>query len=124
MLAVSDAGSKSHTSDLSIASGTYAYSATDILSIPISDSTSPLSRAIPSRLTGSSLAVADYATATLPDGRIVLAGGQTTAGSVVDFTTIGLWSSDSGWSSQVTSGDVPAARVGHTLVAHPTQDLL
>lgn len=68
--------------------------------------------------------MADYATATLTDGRIVLAGGQTTQGSVVDLSTIGIWSVDSGWTSQVTSGDIPAARVGHTMVAHPTKDLM
>lgn len=82
------------------------------------------SRELPASLTGSELAVADFAMTSSPDGKIYLAGGQSANGDLVSLGSIGVWSNNAGWTSRSTSGDVPEGRVGASLVAHPSLDLL
>lgn len=106
-----------------IASSPSAYTASDILALPLRASSLLSSRSLPSSLTGSDLAVADYAMAT-NNGTIYLVGGQSSSGNLVSMATIGVWDETSGWHSKTTSGDVPSARIGATLVAHPSLDLL
>lgn len=81
------------------------------------------SRNLPSDLTGAQLAVADYAMAN-NNGTLYMVGGQSASGSLVSLTTIGVWDESNGWHSRTTSGDIPASRVGASLVAHPSLDLL
>ncbi|WWC92728.1 uncharacterized protein L201_007687 [Kwoniella dendrophila CBS 6074] len=105
-------------------SSTNSYPASDVLSLPLSSSSLISSRSLPTSLTGSSLAVSDFALTTGTDGKIYLTGGQTSSGEFVDMTTVGVWDSSNGWNSQVTSGDIPSGRVGASLVAHPNLDIL
>ncbi|KAK6908539.1 hypothetical protein I203_102541 [Kwoniella mangroviensis CBS 8507] len=106
-------------------SSTYSYPASDVMSLPLGSSSLISSRSLPSSLTGSDLAVSDFALTASADGdKIYLTGGQTSSGEFVDMTTIGIWDSTNGWKSQVTSGDVPSGRVGASLVAHPNLDIL
>ena len=100
------------------------YSASDYLSLPMTSSSLISSQSIPSSLTGSSLALADSAVAQTSSGNVYLGGGQTSSGALVDFSTIGVWTKANGWASQTTSGDVPSGRIGATLVAHPSLDML
>ncbi|EIW71599.1 hypothetical protein TREMEDRAFT_37960 [Tremella mesenterica DSM 1558] len=108
----------------SCSSTTAAYSALDILSYPLTTGSHIASANLPSSLTGSTLAVSDFAMALCSCGHIYLAGGQSATGDLVSLDTIGKWSASSGWTSQVTSGDVPDGRIGASLVVHPTLDLL
>ncbi|WVW87011.1 hypothetical protein I302_109067 [Kwoniella bestiolae CBS 10118] len=106
-------------------SSSHSYPASDVLSLPLSASSLISSRSLPSSLTGSSLAVSDFALTSSSDGdKIYLTGGQTSSGDFVDMTTVGIWDSDDGWKSQATTGDVPSGRVGASLVAHPNLDIL
>ena len=82
------------------------------------------SQSLPSSLTGTSQTVADFALAQTSNGTIYVGGGQTSGGALVDLTTLGVWTKSGGWSSQITKGDIPSARIGHTLVPHPTLDML
>lgn len=95
----------------------------DHLSLPLSSATLNTS-SLPTSLTGSQLAVSDFAMTTASDGTVYLAGGQTASGSPVDLSVVGKWTTAGGWTSQTTSGDVPSARIGASLVAHPTLDVL
>ena len=61
---------------------------------------------------------------TSKNGSIYMIGGQSASGSLVDLTSIGVWDETNGWHSETTSGDVPSGRIGASLVAHPTLDLL
>lgn len=81
-------------------------------------------RNLPSSLTGSDLAVSDFAMTTGSDGTIYLAGGQTATGNLVSLENVGMWTKTAGWTTQKTSGDVPEGRIGATFVAHPTLDIL
>ncbi|WWC65729.1 uncharacterized protein I303_108351 [Kwoniella dejecticola CBS 10117] len=105
-------------------SSTHSYPAADVLSLPLSSSSLISSRSLPTSLTGSEMAVSDFALTTGSDGKVYLTGGQTSSGQFVDMTTIGVWDSSNGWSSQVTTGDIPSGRVGASLVAHPNLDVL
>ena len=105
------------------ASSPSAYTASDILALPLRASSLLSSRSLPSSLTGSDLAVADYAM-TSNNGTIYLIGGQSSSGSLVSLATIGVWNENTGWHSESTSGDVPSGRIGATLVAHPSLDVL
>jgi hypothetical protein len=96
----------------------------DALTLPISSTSRGSTSSLPLSLTGSSLAVADFAMTSAPDGVTYLAGGQTSSGDLVDLSTIGKYTASGGWVSQGTSGDIPAGRVGASLVAHPSLDLL
>lgn len=107
-----------------IASSTSAYTAADVLSLPLSSSALVSSRSLPKSLTGSTLAVSDFGLASDSSGKIYLAGGQSSSGDLVSLDTIGVWDSTNGWQSQTTSGDVPDGRVGASLVAHPNLDML
>ncbi|WRT69614.1 uncharacterized protein IL334_006603 [Kwoniella shivajii] len=106
------------------ASSTHSYPAADVLSLPLSSSSLISSRSLPSSLTGSSQAVSDFSLTTDLNGKIYLTGGQTSSGDFVDMTTVGVWDSTNGWTSQTTIGDVPSGRVGASLVAHPALDIL
>ncbi|WVQ79321.1 hypothetical protein IAT38_001418 [Cryptococcus sp. DSM 104549] len=108
----------------SCASSTSVYAAADILSLPLSSSALVSSRSLPTSLTGSTLAVSDFGLATDSAGKIYLAGGQSSSGDLVSLSAIGVWDSSNGWKSQSTTGDVPAGRIGASLVAHPSLDLL
>ena len=66
----------------------------------------------------------DFSLARGSDGTVYLVGGQTASGESVSLSTIGKWTSADGWTSQETKGNAPAGRVGASLVAHPTLDLL
>lgn len=103
-------------------SGESFYAAFDRLSVPVS-SASATSSALPAKLTGTSLAVSDFGLAN-SNGKVYLVGGQDSKGSLVSLDTIGVWSSSTGWTSQATTGNVPAGRLGATLVAHPKADAL
>ncbi|GMK53851.1 hypothetical protein CspeluHIS016_0104370 [Cutaneotrichosporon spelunceum] len=98
-----------------------AYTAADTLSVPVT-SAAVSSAPLPSSLTGTKLAVADFALASTPE-KIYLAGGQAADGTLVPLDTIGVWSSGS-WVAQKLGGDVPPSRLGATLIAHPSQELL
>jgi hypothetical protein len=74
-------------------------------------------------LTGDQLAVADYAM-TSNNGTIYMIGGQSASGSLVDMTSIGVWTETAGWHTETTTGDIPSGRIGASLVAHPSLDLL
>lgn len=100
-----------------------AYTGVDSMTVPVTSSTSVSSSSLPSSLTGSKLAVSDFAMATT-GSTVYLAGGQAADGSLVPLDTVGVWTSSGGWTSQKLTGDVPAGRLGATLVAHPTLDLL
>ncbi len=106
------------------ASSTSSYPATDILSLPMSSSSLVSTRILPTFLTGSELAVSDFAMTSDPNGTIYLAGGQAANGDMVSLATIGMWTKTAGWISQVTTGDIPAARIGASLEAHPSLDIL
>ncbi|OCF34310.1 hypothetical protein I316_03824 [Kwoniella heveanensis BCC8398] len=108
----------------SCSSSTYAFPAADILSLPLSSSSLVSTRNLPTSLTGSTQAVSDFALTTDASGKVYLTGGQSSSGEFVDMTTVGIWDSTNGWTSQTTSGEVPSGRVGASLVAHPTLDLL
>ncbi|WVQ95961.1 hypothetical protein IAU59_003060 [Kwoniella sp. CBS 9459] len=108
----------------SCSSSTYSFPATDILSLPLSSSSLVSTRNLPTSLTGSTQAVSDFALTTDSNGKVYLTGGQSSSGEFVDMTNVGIWDSSNGWTSQTTSGDVPSGRVGASLVAHPTLDLL
>ncbi|OXG41526.1 hypothetical protein C359_02932 [Cryptococcus neoformans Bt120] len=108
----------------SCSSSTSAYTAADVLSLPLSSSALVSSRSLPKSLTGSTLAVSDFGLASDSSGKIYLAGGQSSSGDLVSLDTIGIWDSTSGWQSQTTSGDVPDGRIGASLVAHPNLDML
>ncbi|WWC73797.1 uncharacterized protein I206_107769 [Kwoniella pini CBS 10737] len=105
-------------------SSTQSYPATDVLSLPLSSSSLVSSRSLPTSLTGSEMAVSDFALTTGSDGKVYLTGGQTSSGQFVDMSTVGVWDSSNGWTSQVTTGDIPTGRVGASLVAHPNLDIL
>ncbi|WVF68410.1 hypothetical protein IAT40_003175 [Kwoniella sp. CBS 6097] len=108
----------------SCSSSTYSFPAADVLSLPLSSSALVSTRNLPTSLTGSTQAVSDFALTTDASGKVYLTGGQSSSGEFVDMTTVGVWDSSNGWTSQKTSGDVPSGRVGASLVAHPTMDLL
>ena len=109
---------------LIIASGTYTYPATDLLSFPLSSAGVKSTTGLPAGLTGSELAISDFAFTRGTDGSLYLVGGQDASGDMVPLSTIGKWTTGGGWVSQATSGTVPAGRVGASLVAHPSLDLL
>lgn len=100
------------------------YTAADVLSMPMGANSLVSSRSLPTSLTGDNLAVSDFAMTTDASGNIYFAGGQTVSGDLVTLETIGVWSASNGWTAQATTGDVPDARLGATLVAHPGLDLL
>lgn len=102
---------------------TAAYAAVDEVSVPVSTSSKVNTVSLPRSLTGTQLAVADFALAQTND-KLYLAGGQTADGTLVNYNQIGVWSEGKGWTSQTVKGDVPAGRLGATLVAHPTLDVL
>ncbi|ORY34814.1 hypothetical protein BCR39DRAFT_514933 [Naematelia encephala] len=106
------------------ASSSNAFAAADILSLPLNTTSVVSTRSLPTSLTGTELAVADFAMTTASDGTVYLTGGQTSSGDLVTLDTLGVWTTTSGWTSQTTTGDIPAGRVGASLVAHPTLDLL
>ncbi|WVQ75009.1 hypothetical protein IAR50_004617 [Cryptococcus sp. DSM 104548] len=108
----------------SCANSTSVYTASDILSLPLSTSALVSSRFLPSSLTGSTLAVSDFGLASDSSGKIYLAGGQSSSGDLVPLDTIGVWDSTNGWQAQNTTGDVPDGRLGASLVAHPSLDVL
>jgi hypothetical protein len=58
------------------------------------------------------------------NGTIYMIGGQSASGALVDLTSVGVWDETSGWHTKTTSGDVPSGRIGASLVAHPSLDLL
>lgn len=103
-------------------SSTIAYTAVDELAIPVTSSSAVDTVALPNSLTGTQLAVSDFALAQTSD-KLYLAGGQSADGSLVNYNQIGVWSAGK-WTSQTVRGDVPAGRLGATLVAHPTLDVL
>jgi len=109
---------------LTKATNAYTYPASDVLALPLGDSALRASADLPSSLTGSELAVSDFAFARGKDGSLYLAGGQAANGDAVSLNTIGMWTAGNGWVSQATTGDVPAGRIGASLVAHPSLDLL
>lgn len=76
------------------------------------------SRNLPASLTGTALAIADYAMATI-NGTTYMMGGQSADGTLVNLADIGIWTKDSGWTTKRVTGDIPIGRVGATLVAHP-----
>jgi len=95
-----------------------------MLDIPLSASAVRSSTNLPTGLTGSDLAVSDFAFTRASDGTLYLIGGQDASGSAVSLQTIGKWTSSGGWVSQATTGAAPSGRTGASLVAHPTLDLL
>ena len=101
------------------------YPAADVLSSPLSTSSVLSTSSFPSDLTGSSLAVADSAVTVSPDHKtIYMVGGQTASGGLAPMDTLGMWSPSGGWKSQKLGGTAPVGRIGATLVAHPSLDLL
>ncbi|WOO84148.1 uncharacterized protein LOC62_05G007669 [Vanrija pseudolonga] len=104
-------------------SSTAAYTASDVLKVPMSSSAPVSSQKLPSGLTGSSLAVSDFALAQA-NSTVYLAGGRAADGSFVTLDTIGVWTASGGWTSQKVSGSIPVGRVGASLVAHPKQPYL
>lgn len=99
-----------------------AYAGVDSMTVPVTASTSVSSTSLPASLTGTKLAVSDFALASTGN-TVYLAGGQSADGSLVGLDTIGVWS-EGGWATQKVKGDIPAGRLGATLVAHPTMDML
>ncbi|BEI84028.1 hypothetical protein CcaverHIS002_0406320 [Cutaneotrichosporon cavernicola] len=99
-----------------------AYAAADTLPVPVTDS-AVSSAKLPSSLTGTNLAVADFALASTSEA-VYLAGGQAADGTLVSLDTVGVWTASDGWVAQKLSGEVPAGRLGATLVAHPSLDML
>lgn len=81
-------------------------------------------RSLPTALTGPELAVSDFAMTKSADGTLYLVSGQSSTGDLVPLDAIGVWTSSNGWTTQAATGDVPAGRVGATLVAHPSLDIL
>ncbi|ORX37809.1 hypothetical protein BD324DRAFT_680689 [Kockovaella imperatae] len=105
-------------------SATYTYPVSDILSLPLGTGSMISSRNLPTDLTGSDLAISDFALAHAPDHSLYLVAGQDSTGALVSLDTIGMWTKANGWQSQSTTGQVPSGRLGATLVAHPSLDLL
>lgn len=103
-------------------SGSSAYSASDLIDLPAS-STAATTLSLPSGLTGTDLAISDFALAN-SNGTVYLVGGQDADGDLVSPGTIGVWTSSGGWKSQKVTGDVPSGRLGATLVAHPWRNVL
>lgn len=108
----------------SCSTGTYTYPATDLLEIPLSSSALRSSTNLPTGLTGTDLAVSDFAFTRASDGTLYMIGGQDDSGNAVSLQTIGKWTTGGGWVSQATTGTAPSGRTGASLVAHPTLDLL
>ena len=102
----------------------YTYPAADILALPLDTGALRATADLPASLTGAELAVSDFALTRGKDGSLYVAGGLAASGNVVSLKTIGKWTSGKGWISQSTSGDIPVGRVGASLVAHPSLDLL
>jgi hypothetical protein len=96
--------------------------AAEVLRLPLSASSLVSSRDLPTGLTGDALGVAGFALTSANDTAYFV-GGQTDDGDKVPLDTIGVWTKN-GWTSQVTTGDVPAGRVGASVVIHPSMDLL
>jgi hypothetical protein len=94
------------------------------LSLPLNTASVVSTRSLPTTLTGSDLTVADFGMTKDAQGNIYLAGGQDSNGDLVSFSSIGKWTKAGGWITQATTGDVPAGRIGASLVAHPTLDML
>ncbi|KAI9639047.1 uncharacterized protein MKK02DRAFT_21711 [Dioszegia hungarica] len=109
----------------SCASYTTAFPAVDTLNLPLSTSSVDSTHDLPGNLTGSSLAVSDFAMTTSSDGKkMYLLSGQTSTGALVALDTAGVWTNGAGWASQKLGGNIPVGRVGASLVAHPNLDLL
>ncbi|CAK9781000.1 galactose oxidase [Cutaneotrichosporon oleaginosum] len=99
-----------------------AYTGVDTVRVPLSNA-SVTTATLPSTLTGTKLAVSDFAIAASAD-TVFLAGGQAADGSLVPLDTVGVWTSSGGWQAQKLRGAIPAGRLGATLVAHPSRDML
>lgn len=110
--------------ELTIATASYTYPAADVLSIPLGATSLVSTKNLPGSLTGSELAVSDFAFTRGTDGTLYMIGGQAANGDSVSLNYIGKYTTSSGWVSQATTGDVPVGRVGASLVAHPSLDLL
>lgn len=100
-----------------------AYTAADTIALPASEHPAS-SNKLESSITGDHLAISDFAMAQTKDDTVYLAGGQAADGTLVEFSTIAVWNKQGGWTSQKVSGDIPAGRLGASLVAHPSQDVL
>lgn len=53
-----------------------------------------------------------------------LLSGQASSGSLVSMDNVGVWTASTGWTNQKVGGNIPVGRVGASLVAHPTLDVL
>lgn len=115
------------------ASSTYSYPAFDRfpLSFSNSDSTSTSeaptivhTEAISTILMGGTLPIADFSLTNIGDDTLVLAGGSDSSGNLIQFDKIALYTPQQGWHAISTSGDIPSPRAGHTMVKHPSMDIL
>ncbi|KAJ9122285.1 hypothetical protein QFC22_001706 [Naganishia vaughanmartiniae] len=122
-----EARKRANVESIIVASSTYSYPAYDLLPVPMSSATtvqtSSFSYANPST-SDPQLGVIDFSLTRLANDTFLLAGGADSSGSLVPFDTVGLWDSTAGWRVAQTSGEVPAPRVGHNMMPHPTLDLL
>ncbi|KAJ9108270.1 hypothetical protein QFC19_002518 [Naganishia cerealis] len=107
-------------------SSTYSYPAYDLIPVPMSSATSVQTSALSYAALNSNpqLGVIDFSLTRLSNDSFVLAGGADSSGSLVSFDNVGVWDAEGGWKVAQTSGQTPAPRVGHNMLAHPTLDLL
>lgn len=111
------------------ASSTYAYPAWDVVTLGGSASGSIKTQALRSSLVGGASApVADFSLTRINSSSsyaLLLAGGSDASGALVGFDVVAKYdAATESWSSMRTSGDVPEARAGHSMVQHPTQSNL
>lgn len=108
-----------------VATYTTTFPASNTLSLPLGATSVIATHDLPGNLTGSTLAVSDFAMTTSADGnKMYLLSGQSSSGALVTLDNIGVYSQSTGWVNQKVGGNIPVGRVGASLVAHPTLDLL
>lgn len=100
-----------------------AYTAADTIALPASDHSASDSK-LDEYMTGDHLAISDFAMTQTKDETVYLAGGQAADGTLIDYSNVAVWTKQNGWKSQKVEGDIPAGRLGASLVAHPTKDVL
>lgn len=70
--------------------------------------------------THSNIGITDFAMTALPNSTVLFLGGTDSTGKMVKLDHLTSWSSERDWARVGLLGEVPLARVGATLVSHPT----
>ena len=103
----------------SIASTHSYYSAFDVVPYPLTeasvhntDAMAPSSR--------SPIAVSDFAMTALANDTVLFVGGIDASGDMVKMDRLTAWSDEQDWYTLSLMGEIPQARIGASMVAHPT----